>query len=112
MSVGNLRVGCFVFLLILLAGCAANSGSSAVPAYLPDNHKAAFQNYLDQNTFQKVYAVTLDGRGAFYMYCEEISGCEPGLEGRALSQCRKRYGGPCKVFARDDRIVSKFPGTE
>lgn len=111
MIIRQFKLSAIAALLVTLAACQTTTGDNVtIPENMPPNLAKHFQRYLDEMTYQKFYAITLDGRGAYYIYCENIAGCEPGLSSDLLHQCSQRYGRPCKIFARNNQIISEYPG--
>ena len=50
-------------LLLLVMACQTTAPNVTIPNAMPTNVANSFQRYLDHNTFQKAFAITLDGRG-------------------------------------------------
>ena len=93
---------------ILLTACAG-SAKPAGKITLANETWGYYQQYLRaiQPNKPGAFAVSLDGRSAFYYYCEDVvcmSGS--GYKHNALKGC-KSYGKECVIFAyRDDILVS------
>lgn len=92
----------------LVAGCASD-GKSVGQVTITNKVWGYYQEYLRdiQPNRPGAFAVSVDGRNAYYYYCTEVQ-CVPGVTYRkgALDGC-KRWGKECVVFAyRDDIQVS------
>lgn len=67
-----------------------------------------FQGYLDKIGHGRrpgAYAITTDGYGAFYVWCEEVR-CRAGrsYSTEAVEYCENEYKTDCVVFAIRDEI--------
>ena len=88
--------------LALVLSVAVSSGARAEKYFIDRAVWAHFQSYL--KTIGKIrpgaYAITTDGHGAFYVYCQEtrcMAG--PGYGQEARDRCEREYGTDCVVFA-------------
>ncbi len=71
-----------------------------------------FQGYLRKighGNKPGAYAITTDGTGGYYVWCEEIR-CVAGstYSHDAKSSCEREYGTDCVVFAIRDEIRVKY----
>lgn len=96
--------------ILLLAACQSGAGGTtgSGPVKLSDGAYRAFQTYVDNDPL--VFAVTEDGRNAWYFYCLEV-GCQPLRNvAEVISRCEARHKRPCKLFAIRDQVVWESPG--
>lgn len=99
--------------LLFVLGCqSANSLSGNTvgsgPVKLSASAYGVWEQYLARDPI--VFAITPDGRNAYYYYCTEV-GCQPPrLVSYVLQRCQERYGTPCLLFAMEDQVVWENPG--
>ena len=103
-----------ILLFALAAFCALGPQTArAEAAYQIDGEvRAHFQKYLDDIGHGQrpgAYAITTDGRGVFYFWCEEIR-CMAGkaYSTDAKDHCEAEYGTDCVVFAIRDEIKVQY----
>jgi hypothetical protein len=97
--------------LALALSVALSSGARAEKYSIDREVWAHYQSYL--KTIGKIrpgaYAITIDGHGAFYVYCQEtrcMAG--PGYGQEARNRCEREYGTECVVFAVRDDIKVEY----
>ncbi|TDQ82337.1 hypothetical protein A8950_2160 [Dongia mobilis] len=100
------------FLAATLAGCAAPQAATtpgAAPLVISQSTAEALQEYLGKLDPMRrgAFAVSVDGRNSYGVYCPEIS-CQINVfGGTALSQCRSLSGQECRLLyvAMEPRIA-------
>lgn len=103
-------VGLVFALLVILSACQGGAGGNvgSGPMTLSDEVYDAYQRYLENDPL--VFAISDDGRDAFYYYCREV-GCQPLRNvPDAIARCEERSGRDCKVFAIRDQVVWENAG--
>jgi hypothetical protein len=97
--------------LALVLWVAFGGGARAEKYYIDGEVWAHFQSYL--KTIGAIrpgaYAITRDGHGAFYVYCQEtrcMAG--PSYSQDAVDRCKREYGTECVVFAVRDVIKVEY----
>ncbi len=96
-----------VCVLVSLSACQNDSTVGSGPLTLSPDVQEYFDKYM-KYTSPVVFAVSTDGNAAEYLYCPEAyDGCIPGINTfHVLESCEKLSGGvPCKIYAREHRIV-------
>ena len=99
--------------LALAVALAASSRVAVAEKYLIDHEVWGwYQQYL-RNTHNGnkpgAFAITKDGHGAFYSWCQEIR-CVAGptYSQDALNYCEREYDTECVVFAVRDKIKVEY----
>jgi hypothetical protein len=97
-----------IFACLALAGCQSLAGKG--PITFSNDIGTAYQRYLTEGE-PLAFAATLDGRGGFYYYCEEV-GCDANRAANmAIGQCELRNKGKeCALFDIRGDIVWENPG--
>jgi hypothetical protein len=88
--------------LALVLSVAFSDGARAERYFIDREVWAHFQSYLKTigSTRPGAYAITTDGHGAFYVYCQEtrcMAGPSYGQD--AVDRCERENGTDCVVFA-------------
>lgn len=102
----------------LLASLALGTGTPGRVAQADEVYQITgevwdhYQAYLDDIGHGRrpgAYAITTDGAGAFYFYCEETR-CMAGrsYSGEAKERCESEYGTDCVIFAIRDEIKVQY----
>ncbi len=101
--------------LLLLAACQTSNLSDvgSGPITLSPKIYGWFQAYVNKDPM--VFAVSEDGKNAFYWWCIDATACPIRATERlnAIHRCETLYGGsktPCHIFAVRDKIVWQNPG--
>lgn len=107
-------LGGLILALGVLSGLALPGGAArAEQVYQIDGEVwDHYQKYLDDIGHGRkpgAYAITTDGSGAFYFWCEEIR-CMAGkaYSTDAKDRCEAEYGTECVVFAIRDEIKVRY----
>jgi len=93
--------------LALVLSVAFSDGARAEKYFIDQEIWAHFQSYLKTigSVRPGAYAITKDGHGAFYIYCQEtrcMAG--PSYSQDAVDRCERENGTECVVFAVRDQI--------
>lgn len=98
---------------LAFAATSALSGAAAAEKYVISaevwNVYQAYLLKIDNGDKPGAYAITRDGFGAFYVWCEEtrcVAGATYGQD--AVNYCEKEYDTDCVVFAVRDEIRVEY----
>lgn len=96
-------------MLAFLVGCAdAYIGKG--PVTLSSGAQRNFEEF-QKRPFPGFFALTEDGRGSFYSYCES-SNCYAEPMATMVKECQSRWKQTCKIYADKRTVVWKFDEIE
>jgi hypothetical protein len=99
--------------LALAAWLTAPGQATAAEKYIIDSEVWGwYQQYLraiSNGTKPGAFAITKDGSGAFYSWCEDIRCMAgPSYSHEAVSKCEREFDTECVVFALRDKIEVEY----
>ena len=99
--------------LALAAWLTAPGQATAAEKYIIDSEVWGwYQQYLraiSNGTKPGAFAITKDGSGAFYSWCEDIRCMAgPSYSHEAVSRCERAFDTECVVFALRDKIKVEY----
>ncbi len=100
-----------LLLLIVFSGCAS-VGEPGPELMLGDQPTFLLRHYFHVNSAGGAFAVTQDGQGAYYVFCQDpISiGCrEWEMEQTAVRRCQSNWAAPCVLLLKRAQVVYNGP---